>query len=220
MHRHRSALLWSAHHEDTFAITAPDKLKLYNLNRKPSHADSQHQPADADETAQQSRDAPPELQLISCIADVAQLTCAAWSPTPSLPWTIAVGTGTGKVVLHDCTPAALRTAATSAEREYVPRHQRTCFAVAWNPEYTHQIAAGLDRDRRDHGVLVWDIEHDQPTGIAQGAVGQPQAPPPAHAAHTGAADSAAYGGYCSDFAACTAFDICVAGAVTSISAPN
>ena len=46
-------------------------------------------------------------------------------------------------------------------REFVPRQQRVCFSLAWNPAFPQLIAAGLDRDRRDYGVLVWDVFREQ-----------------------------------------------------------
>lgn len=39
----------------------------------------------------------------------------------------------------------------------VPRHPRQCNAVAWNPIENNLIAAGLDKYRSDHSVLLWDI---------------------------------------------------------------
>lgn len=39
----------------------------------------------------------------------------------------------------------------------VPRHPRQCNTIAWNPLETNIIAAGLEKSRSDHSVLVWDI---------------------------------------------------------------
>lgn len=39
----------------------------------------------------------------------------------------------------------------------VPRHPRQCNEIAWNPAETNLIAAGLDKYRSDHSVLLWDI---------------------------------------------------------------
>lgn len=39
----------------------------------------------------------------------------------------------------------------------VPRHARQCNAVAWNPLEPNILAAGLDKYRADHSVLLWDI---------------------------------------------------------------
>jgi hypothetical protein len=39
----------------------------------------------------------------------------------------------------------------------VPRHARQCNTVAWNPVDSNLIAAGLDKYRADHSVLLWDV---------------------------------------------------------------
>lgn len=39
----------------------------------------------------------------------------------------------------------------------VPRHARQCNTVAWNPVDSNLIAAGLDRYKADHSVLLWDV---------------------------------------------------------------
>ena len=132
----RSSLLWSPHDAETFAVGSADNLKLYRFNAGQMH-------------------------VLGGVADVQQLKCMAWSPDAAQPWTLAIGTASGRVVLHDCTPASMRAAgadaATSALCEFVPRFQRVCFSAAWNPLQPQQVAAGLDKVRSDYGVLVWDV---------------------------------------------------------------
>jgi len=186
---HKPVLLWSPHSPDLFALGTTDKLSLFEFQRPPLTGDIVDLDGfgAADEVGLGSLGldslAPPRtpqsIRAVSAVTDVSQLTCATWCPRPEQPWTLAVGTATGKVVLHDCTPSASRTAAaTSAVREFFPRQQRQCFSIAWNPVFTQLIAAGLDRDRRDYGVLVWDVERDTssfaaevPSAGASGGVG-------------------------------------------------
>lgn len=165
---HKPTLLWSPHSTELFALGASDKLSLFEFQR-PEHTNPHDNPADAGRFAGEPigldslapLHTPYSVRPVSTVTDVSQLTCATWNPRPEQPWTIAVGTATGKVVLHDCSPSASRSAgATSAIREFYPRQQRVCFSIAWNPVFTQLIAAGLDRDRRDYGVLVWDVERD------------------------------------------------------------
>lgn len=40
----------------------------------------------------------------------------------------------------------------------VPRHVRQCNTVAWNPTESNLIAAGLEKHRTDHSVLLWDLQ--------------------------------------------------------------
>ena len=105
------------------------------------------------------------MHMLGGVPDVQQLKCVAWCPSLAQPWTLAIGTGSGRIVLHDCTPASQRRydggdAGTSALCEFVPRFQRVCFSAAWNSLQPQQVAAGLDKVRSDHGVLVWDVTPD------------------------------------------------------------
>ena len=137
--RKHSTLLWSPHAAEIFAIGTSEHLKLYRFGDAAGGA---------------------QMELLGAVPDV-QLRCVEWCPDLMQPWTFAIGTGSGRVVLHDCTPAALRTSATSSASsalcEFVPRFQRVCFSAAWNPLQTQQVAAGLDKVRSDYGVLVWDV---------------------------------------------------------------
>jgi hypothetical protein len=197
--RQRPTLLWSPHATDTFAIGTEQHLKLCEL--RDTGADGAKRPGRS-------------MQLVSSVSGLQQLRCAAWCPKPDQPWTLAVGTAAGKVVLHDCAPAHLTGAGTdapmSARCEFVPQSQRTCFSMAWNPVHTNQLAVGLDKSRRDFGVLIWDVEH-RGTGGAVGAVGRTSAPPPMVRA-------AAAGVHHTDVSSCMSFDISAAGAIRSVEA--
>nr|CAD7572092.1 unnamed protein product [Timema californicum] len=39
----------------------------------------------------------------------------------------------------------------------VPSHARQCNTVAWNPTDCNLLAAGLEKYRSDHSVLLWDV---------------------------------------------------------------
>lgn len=66
----------------------------------------------------------------------------------------------------------------------VPRHARQCNTVAWNPVDSNLIAAGLDKYRADHSVLLWDVlkcphHGDRRTSVAPSVSHQhPAASPP------------------------------------------
>ena len=145
-------LLWSPHKRDVFAIGSGDgqSLKLYQFCEERTSS------GDGDGREQ-------SMQLISGVTDVQQLKCMEWCPHMLQPWTFAVGTASGKLVLHDCGPSGLPGGSpsgrpTSALCEFVPRvGPRVCFSTAWNPMQPNQIAAGLDKVRGAFGVLVWDV---------------------------------------------------------------
>jgi len=42
-------------------------------------------------------------------------------------------------------------------KEFIPRNSRPCNAIAWNPVYKNQLAAGLGKVRCDFSTLVWDV---------------------------------------------------------------
>lgn len=135
------SVLCSPHEPDVFAIGSAESLRLYRFH---PHTPSPSLP----------RSAPATISLVSGVNDLQQMRCMAWSPRKENPCTLATGTAGGKIVLHDCAPAAQRgeeasplASSTSALREFVPRFQRVCFSVAWNEEHSEHIAAGLDKVR-------------------------------------------------------------------------
>ena len=141
MARRHPSLLWSPHESDVFAIGTSDNLKVYRFA------------GDADLEVNERK-----MQLVGGITDVQQLKCVAWCPHAAQPWMFAVGTSSGRLVLHDCSlGAGAGSRPTSALCEFLPRFQRVCFSVAWNPAQPQQIAAGLDKVRSAFGVLVWDV---------------------------------------------------------------
>ena len=189
----KTTLLWSPHASDAFAIGSPEHLKLYRFA-----SDRQ-------------------MHLLGGVADV-QLKCAAWCPQASQPWTFAIGTASGRVVLHDCTPTEMRPGggngtATSALCEFVPRFQRVCYSAAWNPLNTNHVAAGLDKVRSDYGVLVWDISQHAASASGGGGVGggggvagRALVPPlPRNS--------------CRDFSSCVSYDLSSVGAVEAVAEP-
>ena len=192
-------LLWSPHFPEVFAIGSSEYLKLYEFS------------------GTEERQAQQNVQLIGSVTDVQQLKCVAWSPNPEEPWTLAVGTAVGKVVLHDLRHG--EGAPTSALCEFVPRFQRVCFSLAWNGINRHQIAAGLDKVRGDSGVLVWDLNAQSGTqqarvgagGAALGA-GHARPPPELHCGSALRSSGVAFD-TADDFSSCVAFDVSSVGAV-------
>ena len=105
-----------------------------------------------------------EAQLIKVkehnyIFVVTYFQCLSWNPTlnensssPQSPASqlVCAGLPTGKVLLTSLSNNRII-------KEFVPKHSRSCNAVAWNPVYTNQIAVGLDKVRGDYSTLVWDI---------------------------------------------------------------
>jgi hypothetical protein len=143
MSRRHPQLLWSPHERDTFAIGSSDgqHLRFYRFSGEDR---GEHSLGD------DGGDQHLGVQLLGGIADM-QLKCMAWCPHVAHPWTFAVGTNSGRLVLHDCTPGnTLGSSAsgrpTTAVCEFVPRiGPRVCFSAAWNPLQPLQV--GFDRER-------------------------------------------------------------------------
>ncbi|XP_026277027.1 GATOR complex protein MIOS-B [Frankliniella occidentalis] len=70
---------------------------------------------------------------------------------------LALGQINGKVVLTTFGPTVFDCLGL-AGKELVPRHGRQCNTVAWNPSESNLIAAGLEKHRTDHSVLLWDLQ--------------------------------------------------------------
>src|SRR5689334_14229836 len=65
---------------------------------------------------------------------------------------IAAGLANGRVLLSSYSDNVNR-----ITKEFVPRHPRACNALSWNPIYTNQLAAGLDKVRSDYSTFIWDV---------------------------------------------------------------
>ncbi len=63
-----------------------------------------------------------------------------------------MGLANGKVLL-----ASFSSLKNRITKEFVPKHSRSCNAIAWNPVFTNQLAVGLDKVRGDFSSLIWDV---------------------------------------------------------------
>ena len=100
----KAHLLWSPHEADVFAMGSGDQLKLYRFSEAHARGNSVG--------AQEHH----SMQLIGAITDVQQLKCISWCPHATSPWTFAIGTASGRVVLHDCTPEGAKPHQSSLKR--------------------------------------------------------------------------------------------------------
>nr|CAD7262749.1 unnamed protein product [Timema shepardi] len=82
--------------------------------------------------------------------------CVDIYPQPEPDILLAIGQANGKVVLTTFGPTAFDTLGL-AGKELVPSHARQCNTVAWNPTDCNLLAAGLEKYRSDHSVLLWDV---------------------------------------------------------------
>ncbi|KAG8255982.1 hypothetical protein J6590_079341, partial [Homalodisca vitripennis] len=95
--------------------------------------------------------------LLAIIANHHYVKCVDIYPQPGADVLLAVGQANGKVVLT-CFGPSMYDGLGLAGLELAPKHARQCNTVAWNPSHTSMVAAGLDKYRTDHSVLLWDVQ--------------------------------------------------------------
>jgi WD40 repeat protein len=114
---------------DRVAVFLSDELRLYSLR--------------------------PVERLHATNTQVSGATCVEWLPGRTLPSEerlLAVGRSTGQVVVTSFARVSV------VACEMVPKTTRQCKDLSWNAVQPAWLAAGYERDRRDAGVYVWEVE--------------------------------------------------------------
>ncbi|XP_046677873.1 GATOR complex protein MIOS-B-like [Homalodisca vitripennis] len=137
---------WSPVHPDKF-ITWGTEIYLYETLPK----------KDAPKTACVDITESTVAHLLAIIANHHYVKCVDIYPQPGADVLLAVGQANGKVVLT-CFGPSMYDGLGLAGLELAPKHARQCNTVAWNPSHTSMVAAGLDKYRTDHSVLLWDVQ--------------------------------------------------------------
>ncbi|KAK3891191.1 hypothetical protein Pcinc_004907 [Petrolisthes cinctipes] len=104
--------------------------------------------------------------LLATNTDLQYIKCVAWCPgheSDPANQLLAVGQANGKVALTTFSkipdPRGIK------GREYVPKHSRPVSCVGWSSQEPQLLAAGLEKVRTDHSVVVCDVNrptHPQP----------------------------------------------------------
>ncbi|KAK3592025.1 hypothetical protein CHS0354_031537 [Potamilus streckersoni] len=87
-------------------------------------------------------------------SEVPFIKCVAWSPAKLEDNLVAVGTANGRVILSNFGQKADNDL---DGREFVPKHQKQCVYLFWNPLDHNLLAEGLDKHSKDCCVAIWDI---------------------------------------------------------------
>ncbi|XP_014242242.1 GATOR complex protein MIOS-B [Cimex lectularius] len=85
------------------------------------------------------------------------MKCVDIYPKEEKDLLLAIGQANGKVVLTSFGPSQFDSLGLTG-LELPPKYARQCNVVQWNKIENHLIAAGLDRYRSDHCILVWDLK--------------------------------------------------------------
>lgn len=84
----------------------------------------------------------------------------AWSPHPTHPSILAIGLSTGRTTIHSLSPSTLITSPNIPNNPLATlqiKHSRPVTSLSFSPLDPNYVAAGLERHRSDHSLLVWDV---------------------------------------------------------------
>lgn len=141
----RLEVQWSPVHPDKFITWGTDIFLYETLPKKESIKSAC---VDISETS--------VAHLLATSSNHHYVKCVDICPQPEPDILLAVGQANGKVVLTTFGQTAFDSLGL-AGLELAPKHARQCNTVAWNPVDSNLIAAGLDKYRTDHSVLLWDV---------------------------------------------------------------
>ncbi|KXJ29822.1 WD repeat-containing protein mio [Exaiptasia diaphana] len=144
-------VLWSPHSQDKF-ITYSTDICLYRTVTGKDVASK----ADGSKSQGIALSEDCIAYLSSVINEVQLLKCVAWYPQSEPDDLLAIGQSNGKVIVTSFASEKIQSNY-GLRREFVPRHPRPCNSLAWNPVTSNRLAAGLDKQRNDVSLLVWDI---------------------------------------------------------------
>lgn len=92
---------------------------------------------------------------LGTLADVAFAKCLAWLPVPELEGVIAIGQMNGRVLLLSVLGST--DSSSIIGREYASKHNRQCNTLGWGLAEPYMLAAGFDKHRSEHGLILWDV---------------------------------------------------------------
>lgn len=85
------------------------------------------------------------------------IKCLDFYPKSENDLLMAIGNSFGKVTLTTFASNTLYDSQGLPGKDFVPRHQRACSALSWNPVDVNFIAVGYEKYRSDFALLLWDI---------------------------------------------------------------
>lgn len=143
----RLEVYWSPNSPDKFLTWGSD-LSLYQVKNTSGRDDIAS--AHNFQISSNSR-----AYQLGSFTDVAFAKCLAWLPVPELEGVIAIGQTNGRILLT----SVLGPGETSPfhGKEYASKHNRQCNAVSWGLAEPYILAAGFEKHRSEHGLILWDV---------------------------------------------------------------
>ncbi|RUS87799.1 hypothetical protein EGW08_004464 [Elysia chlorotica] len=141
-------LQWSPVDDDIF-ITYGTSLHLFQAKeRNGSFEVDEHEPQSTSTITQ-----------LASNTDLPFMKCVAWSPRPQPKNVFAVAQASGRVSIigfgNDKNEDLVG-------KEFNVRFNRQCNYLSWNTLETNLLAEGLDRNRNEPCVLIWDVVNSMP----------------------------------------------------------
>ena len=143
-------ILWSPNHDDKF-LTLGSDLSLYKVDT--IQYGTELKPGSGICKLSDST----YSTLLAANTDNHYIKCVAWYPKPQPENMVAIGLATGKVLLTSIARTGASNPNSLIGKEFIPKHNRQCNYLAWNPVETSLLAAGLEKHRSDSSVQIWDI---------------------------------------------------------------
>eukprot|EP00112_Aurelia_sp_Birch-Aquarium-sp1_P000171 Seg1012.11 transcript_id=Seg1012.11/GoldUCD/mRNA.D3Y31 product="GATOR complex protein MIOS" protein_id=Seg1012.11/GoldUCD/D3Y31 len=151
---------WSPHNPDEFIRYCND-IFLYRIIRDedlhPKGSGSKHQMMKLSEDMSGT--------VVAVNSEVSAIKEISWCSRPDSQHLLAVGQSNGHVVLANVGHEISGSSSHLLGMELIPKSDRTCTDLAWNPTEHNLLAVALDKVRNDHSLLVWDVE-SRPTSMS------------------------------------------------------
>lgn len=141
-------LQWSPVDEDIF-ITYGSSLHLFQAKERNGSFV-------ADENERQSQST---ITLLASNTDLQFMKCVAWCPRPQPKNVFAVAQASGRVSIIGFGNEKNEDL---VGKEFNVRFNRQCNFLSWNPLETNLLAEGLERNRNEPCVLIWDVVNSMP----------------------------------------------------------
>ncbi|KAJ8313969.1 hypothetical protein KUTeg_008530 [Tegillarca granosa] len=140
-------ILWSPIHEDQF-LTYSSTINLYKVIKCKNGEVPKGNPGQklAENTHAVLEATNSEIQFMKTVA---------WYPKSEPDNLVAVGQANGKITLISF--GQQQGSSDLIGKEFIPKHNRHCLYLAWNPVESHLLAEGLDKYRNDNCIAIWDI---------------------------------------------------------------
>eukprot|EP00794_Sanderia_malayensis_P003127 gene3127-3595_t len=164
---------WSPHSPDEF-IRFNNEIFLYRIARE----DDSLLKTTGSKTQTMKLSDNISASVVAVNSDVSSIKEISWCMRPDNPHLLAVAQSNGHVILtnigHDVIASNSYPVGLELGLYHIPKSDRTCTDLAWNPVEHNFLAVALDKVRNDHSLLVWDVESKKASASSKAVYGRHQ----------------------------------------------